>query len=86
MKFIRNTIHVGSDKWIPIRCCKIRLGIVIFSGVTAVIIIIVQVARYFIARRKLTKVQYAKRKKAITIFQKNKKELNIKEKCAVNLY
>ena len=80
MKFIRNTIHVGSDKWILSDVVKYAWGIVIFSGVTAVIIIIVQAARYFIARRKLTKSTVCKEKKeAITIFKKIKKELNIKE-------
>lgn len=80
MKFIRNTIHIGSDKWILSDVVKYAWGIVIFSGVTAVIIIIVQVARYFIARKKLVKSTICKEKKEATaIFKKIKKELNIKE-------
>ena len=80
MKFIRNTIHVGSDRWILSDVVKYAWGIVMFSGVTAVIIIIVQAARYFIARRKLTKGTVCKEKKEATaIFKKIKKELNIKE-------
>ena len=80
MKFIRNTIHVGSDKRILSDVVKYAWGIVMFSGVTAVIIIIVQAARYFIARRKLVKGKICKEKKEATaIFKKIKKELNIKE-------
>ena len=80
MKFIRNTIHVGSGKRILSDVVKYAWGIVMFSGVTAVIIIIVQAARYFIARRKLVKNKICKEKKeAIAIFKKIKKELNIKE-------
>ena len=80
MKFIRNTIHVGSGKRILSDVVKYAWGIVMFSGVTAVIIIIVQAARYFIARRKLTKGTVCKEKKEATaIFKKIKKELNIKE-------
>lgn len=80
MKFIRNTIHVGSGKRILSDVVKYAWGIVVFSGVTAVIIIIVQAARYFIARRKLVKNKICKEKKeAIAIFKKIKKELNIKE-------
>ena len=78
MKFIRNTIHVGSDKWILSDVVKYAWGIVIFSGVTAVIIIIVQAARYFIARKKLVKsIVYKEKKEATAIFKKIKKELNI---------
>lgn len=80
MKFIRNTIHVGSDRWIVSDVVKYAWGIVIFSGVTAVIIIIVQAARYFITRRKLIKSTICKEKKEATaIFKKIKEELNIKE-------
>lgn len=80
MKFIRNTIHIGSDKWILSDVVKYAWGIVIFSGVTAVIIIIVQAARYFIARRNLTKsIVFKEKKEAAAIFKKIKKELNIKE-------
>ncbi len=79
MKFIRNTIHIGSDRWILSDVVKYAWGIVIFSGVTAVIVIIIQAVKYFAARKGVLRHSILHENQEQTaIFKKIKKELHIK--------
>lgn len=81
MKFIKNTIHIGADKWILSDVVKYAWGIVIFSGITAVIIIIIQAVKYFQSKKEVLITSIPNEQEEVTvIFKKIKKELNIKNK------
>lgn len=81
IKFIRNTIHVGSNRWILSDVVKYAYGIVIFSGATAVIIIIVQAIKYLRAKKRILITSIPNnQEEQKAIFKKIKKELNIKNK------
>lgn len=78
MKFIKNTIHIGADRWILSDVVKCAWGIVIFSGITAVIIMSVQIVKYFRVKKGVLITSIPNQQKEFLILKKIKKELNIK--------